>query len=194
MSDLSQTSVLRRLLEHHFKVEKCAFHLSPSWVMSLLRIRYRWLLLWLKQWLIGLPQETGRRFIFYLKCIQNFELWLPQFMLWPPMLQFPWSAQTEWAFRLLKNLFTTRPILPQLSREVIVGMHVSDLGMGRRYPTSCWVINYIPVSFFRVYSAVQNYCVGDLELLAIELALEEWWYCGVDRSQLLRVLEIWQTL
>lgn len=122
------------------------------------------------------------------------------------MVQFIWSPEADAAFRLLKEWFTTAPILtqPDPFRQFILEGVASDAGMGavlsQRSETSQKVH---PCAFFsrRLTPTERNYDVGNRELLAIKLALEEWrhWLEGAqllflvwtDHKNLTRNSQVW---
>ena len=81
---------------------------------------------------------------------------------------FKWTPGAEGAFQTLKARFTSAPILhvPDLERQFIVEVDVSDTGVGAVHPCA----------FFsrRLTPAERNYDIRNWELLAVKLALEEW--------------------
>ncbi|KAJ0059379.1 hypothetical protein NL108_016159 [Boleophthalmus pectinirostris] len=80
---------------------------------------------------------------------------------------------------LSKKLFTTAPILrvPDPERQFVVEVDASDVGVGavlsQRASDDC---KLHPCAFFsrRLAPAERNYDIGNRELLAVKLALEEW--------------------
>ncbi|KAI3360345.1 hypothetical protein L3Q82_014662, partial [Scortum barcoo] len=98
---------------------------------------------------------------------------------------FQWNPKAEKAFRRLKELFTTAPILtvpePALQFMVEVGVGVGVV-LSQRSATD----NRIhPCAFLscKLTLAERNYNVGNRELLAIKVALEEWchWLEGAEQ-------------
>ena len=114
-----------------------------------------------------------------------------------PALAFPWvrqllpsvhpriqpgrcSPEAEVAFSVLKNLFTSAPvlILPDPSRQFIVEVDASDVGIGAILSQRLEKKQHLhPVAFLSLHfsPAEGNYDVGNRELLAIHAALDECW-------------------
>lgn len=90
-----------------------------------------------------------------------------------------WNPAAQEAFEKLKHRFTTAPILvhPNPKLPFIVEVDASDVGAGailsQRLENDSKVH---PCAFFsrRFSKAEQNYDVGNRELLAVKMALEEW--------------------
>ena len=89
-----------------------------------------------------------------------------------------WTAEAQMAFDTLKRHFVTAPILrhPDPGQPFVVEVDASDVGA---------ILSQRSVeSFFsrRLTSSERNYAVGDRELLAVKLALEEWrhWLEGAE--------------
>ena len=79
----------------------------------------------------------------------------------------------------MKKLFTTAPVLtvPDPERQFIVEVDASSLGVGAVLSQRSLKDSRIhPCAFLSkgLSPAEQNYDVGDRELLAIKMALEEW--------------------
>jgi len=76
------------------------------------------------------------------------------------------------AFSHLKELFTSAPVLhsPDPSRQFIIEVDASDSGEGAILSEVFWWQD----SSLCLSAAERNYDVGDSELLALKLALEEW--------------------
>ncbi len=94
-------------------------------------------------------------------------------------VQFCWSAEADKAFNKLKHLFTTAPILIQIdtSEQFIIEVDASDTGVGTVLSQYNGPDNRLhPCAFFshRLSPTEHNYNVGNRELLAVKLALEEW--------------------
>ena len=92
---------------------------------------------------------------------------------------FPWTPEAESAFSALKSLFTSAPvlILPQPSRQFIVEVDASDVGIRAVLSQRSEENQHIhPVAFLsrRFTPAEANYDVGIRELLAVHTALTEW--------------------
>lgn len=90
-----------------------------------------------------------------------------------------WNEETNCAFNNLRAAFTTVPILKHsdLEKPFIVEVDASDTAVGvvlsqhfREKP------KLHPIAFFskKLSSKERNYNVGDWELLAMKIALEEW--------------------
>lgn len=90
-----------------------------------------------------------------------------------------WTAETQQAFDRLKGLFTSAPNLvhPDPELPFIVEVDASEGGVGAVLSQRSITDNGVhPCSFFsrRLSPAERNYDVGNRELLAVKLALEEW--------------------
>ena len=93
--------------------------------------------------------------------------------------RFIWDERAERAFQKLKRRFATAPILihPDPKAQFIVELDASIVGVGA-------ILSYCAAGDSKVHScafyfhhlspAEQNYDIGNKELLAIKLALEEW--------------------
>ncbi|KAL0185475.1 hypothetical protein M9458_021172, partial [Cirrhinus mrigala] len=102
--------------------------------------------------------------------------------------QLSWSPAAIQAFELLKERFTTAPILhhPDPEREFVVEIDASNTGIGavlsQRHGDPP---KLFPCAFYsrKLTQAEQNYDVGNRELLAMKAALEEWrhWLEGAYR-------------
>uniref|UniRef100_A0A669CB49 Gypsy retrotransposon integrase-like protein 1 n=1 Tax=Oreochromis niloticus TaxID=8128 RepID=A0A669CB49_ORENI len=115
---------------------------------------------------------------FYRRFIRDYsKLALPLTRLTSPKVPFCWEESAQKAFSLLKDRFSSAPILvqPDLSMQFVVEVDASDTGVeailsqkqkGKLHPCAFYSRH--------LSSAEQNYDVGDRELLAIKLALEEW--------------------
>ncbi len=84
-----------------------------------------------------------------------------------------WSSEAEGASRDLKRHFTSAPILsvPDPERPFVVEVDASDVGVGdilSQRGEDCRMRLHVSSE------AERNYHVGDRELLAVKLALEEW--------------------
>ncbi len=90
-----------------------------------------------------------------------------------------WSPSATMAFQQLKKLFTSMPILhhPDPELEFFVEVDTSNTGIGailsqrQGNPPKLFVCAFYSR---KLNSAEQNYDVGDLEILAMKAALEEW--------------------
>ncbi|KAL2087296.1 hypothetical protein ACEWY4_018355 [Coilia grayii] len=92
---------------------------------------------------------------------------------------FRWTPAADDAFSALKTRFTSAPILrmPDPDRQLVVEVDASDVGVGAVLSQRSLEDNKLhPCAFFsrRLSVTEQNYDIGDRELLAVKLALEEW--------------------
>ena len=92
---------------------------------------------------------------------------------------FGWSQAAQSAFLRLKRLFSSAPVLchPDPAIQFVVEVDASNSGVGAVLSQHLALDNKLhPCSFFsrRLSSAETNYDVGNRELLAVVLALQEW--------------------
>ncbi|KAK3529054.1 hypothetical protein QTP70_014685 [Hemibagrus guttatus] len=91
---------------------------------------------------------------------------------------FHWGPEAELAFNKLKCRFTSAPILILPNPEIpfIVEVDASDVGVGAVLSQRGADNKLHPCAFLshHLTSTERNYHVGDRELLAVKLALEEW--------------------
>ncbi|KAK3524756.1 hypothetical protein QTP86_002500 [Hemibagrus guttatus] len=90
-----------------------------------------------------------------------------------------WSPAAEEAFNLLKRAFTTAPLLvhPDPNKPFIVEVDASTTGVGAvLFQQQGNPSRLHPCAFFsrKLNPAERNYDIGNQELLAVKLALEEW--------------------
>ncbi|KAG1956955.1 retrotransposable element [Pimephales promelas] len=90
-----------------------------------------------------------------------------------------WSDSAEAVFAKLKSRFVSAPILitPDSSRQFVVEVDASEVGVGAVLSQRSPVDDKMhPCAFFshRLSPAKRNYDIGNRELLAVKLALEEW--------------------
>ena len=93
--------------------------------------------------------------------------------------QFQWTAAADKAFKSLKARFTSAPILqmPDAGRQFVVEVDASDVGVGAVLSQRAAEDGKMhPCAFYsrRLTPAECNYDIGNRELLAVKLALEEW--------------------
>lgn len=199
-------AVLNQLRAHqlYVKGEKCEFHvttvrffgyiISPEGVeMEESKVKA------VGDWPKPVTVKDMQRFLgfanFYKRFICNFSLITTPLTLLikKGACTLAWNKEAEGAFTRLKEAFTTAPILkhPDPDRPFIVEVDASDSGVGailsqrfREKP------KMHPVAFFskKLTPAKKNYDVGDWELLAIKLALEEWRHWLEGALQLFVVL------
>lgn len=140
----------------------------------------------------GLKQQRFLGFAnFYQRFIlDNSTLLAPLTALTSPKVAFSWNPSASRAFETLKAHFITAPIvqLPDPDRQFVVEVDASDIGVGA-------VLSQCSASDQKLHScaffsrqlnpAKQNYDIGNQELLAVKLALEEWrhWLEGTKVHQ-----------
>lgn len=181
--------VLLRLLENRLfvKGEKCDFHVtSVSFLGHIIekgdlrtdpeKVRA------VVEWPTPPDRRQVQRFLgfanFYRRFIRDFSrIALPLTKLTSPKVSFQWDPAAQRAFALLKERFTTAPILrqPDLTRQFVVEVDASDSGVGAVLSQQADGKLH-PCAFYsrRLSPAERNYDIGDRELLAVKLALEEW--------------------
>lgn len=183
--------VLQRLLENHLfvKPEKCEFHVSltkflgyivtpghlemdPSKIKAVLN------------WPIPTTVKEVQRFVgfanFYRKFIRNFSSVVAPLTALTKGggVKIEWGPKAAAAFQDLKDRFTSAPILsiPNPDIPFMVEVDASDVGVGAILSQRNEDGKLHPCAFMsrRLSNAERNYHVGDRELLAVKLALEEW--------------------
>ncbi|KAG1953738.1 retrotransposable element [Pimephales promelas] len=183
--------VLQRLLENGLfvKAEKCVFHAqSVPFLGHIISVEGVRMDPDKVKAVVNWPSPDSRkallRFLgfanFYRRFIRNFSrLAAPLTALTSPRTTFRWSDAAEAAFAKLKGRFVSAPILitPDPSRQFVVEVDASEVGVGavlsQRSPSDD---KMHPCAFFshRLSPAESNYDIGNRELLAVKLALEEW--------------------
>ncbi len=112
---------------------------------------------------------------FYRRFIRNYSSVVAPLHV-PSPLQAPGLAQE--AFRTLKHHFTSAPVLTLLDPKlwVIVEVDASDVGVGAILSQCSPKDNRVHPAFFsrKLSPTERNHSVGNRELLALKLALEEW--------------------
>ncbi len=117
---------------------------------------------------------------FYRRFIRNFsQLAAPLTALTSIKTLFRWSSAAEAAFTKLKGCFVSAPILiaPDPSRQFVVEVDASEVGVGAILSQRSSSDDKVhPCAYFshRLSPAERNYDIGNRELLAVKLALEEW--------------------
>ncbi|XP_060756607.1 uncharacterized protein LOC132867653 [Neoarius graeffei] len=182
--------VLQRLLQNNLfaKAQKCEFHVPEvSFLGFIVRTGQLQMdpakTLAVQDWPTPKSVKEVQRFLgfanFYRKFIRNFS------SVAAPMSDltkgtggsYGWSPQAEKAFKDLKDRFCTAPILvlPDTSQPFIVEVDASDSGVGAVLSQRSEGKLH-PCAYFshRLSPAESRYDVGDRELLAVKLALEEW--------------------
>ncbi|KAL0195002.1 hypothetical protein M9458_008574, partial [Cirrhinus mrigala] len=188
-------AVLQRLIQHQLyaKEEKCQFHqqniaflgyvISPEGVaMDDSKVKA------VREWPRPKTLKELQRFLgfsnFYLRFIRNFSTVASPLtsMVKKGKTHLTWSTDAVQAFHELRHRFTTAPILrhPDPQLPFLVEVDASSTGVGavlsqrQGQPPKTY-----PCAFFshKLSPAERNYDVGNRELLAIKLALEEWRHC-----------------
>jgi len=118
---------------------------------------------------------------YYKRFIKNFtKIAAPLHMLVRKEQKWKWKKEQEEAFRKLKKVFITEPILviPDIDREMRVEADASDYAMGEVLLTKCEDGKWRPVAFiFKSLNIIeQNYKIHDKEMLAFIRCLEAWRY------------------
>uniref|UniRef100_A0A8C1RNS1 Gypsy retrotransposon integrase-like protein 1 n=1 Tax=Cyprinus carpio TaxID=7962 RepID=A0A8C1RNS1_CYPCA len=184
--------VLQRLraFQLYLKAEKCSFH-QPSVQFLGYNINSSGIRMdegkvnAVRDWPIPTTIKELQRFLgfanFYRRFIQNYSAITspltsllrnkPKSLSWTP-------AATE-AFNSLKKAFTTAPLLvhPDPNRPFVVEVDASTTGVGAVLSQQQGNPSRLhPCAFFsrKLNPAEVNYDIGNRELLAIKLALEEW--------------------
>ncbi|XP_065821877.1 uncharacterized protein lrfn4b [Labrus bergylta] len=191
--------VVQRLLENRLfvKAEKCEFHVSSvpflGFVVSQDNIQMDpSKVSAVSEWPTPTNRKQVQRFLgfanFYRRFIRNFSsIAAPLHTLTSPLVKFQWSPQADKAFKKLRVSFVSAPILrlPDPHLQFIVEVDASEVGIGavlsQRSPTD----NKLhPCAYLsrKLSSAEANYDVGNRELLAVKVALEEWrhWLEGAE--------------
>ena len=193
------TQVLKRLLENklYVKAEKSEFHadivsflgfiVAPGRVqMDPAKISA------VVEWPTPDSRKRVQQFLgfanFYRRFIRGFSaIAAPLHALASTQVQFHWSPEADAAFRTLKHRFTSAPILilPDPQRQFVVEVDASNEGVGAILSQRSEQDGKVhPCAFLsrRLSKAERNYDVGNRELLAVKLALEEWrhWLEGAE--------------
>uniref|UniRef100_A0A3P9MLE8 Uncharacterized protein n=1 Tax=Oryzias latipes TaxID=8090 RepID=A0A3P9MLE8_ORYLA len=184
-------SVLQRLSENKLfvKAEKCAFHTTSvpflGYIFEAGSIRPDpGKIEAVSQWEPPTTRKKLQLFLgfanFYRRFIRNYSsIAAPLTQLTSTAKPFIWNPTAQAAFDQLKKLFVSSPILiqPDSNRQFIVEVDASDSGVGGVLSQREEGTNKLkPCAFFskKLSPAERNYDVGNRELLAIKLALEEW--------------------
>uniref|UniRef100_A0A8C2AU46 Gypsy retrotransposon integrase-like protein 1 n=1 Tax=Cyprinus carpio TaxID=7962 RepID=A0A8C2AU46_CYPCA len=184
--------VLQRLRDHHLylKAEKCEFHCTTvsflGYVISAEGVHMESAKVdAVANWAEPTTVKELQRFLgfanFYRRFIKNYSLHSAPLtsLLKGGQRQLRWTSQAREAFGHLKHLFTSAPILrhPDPSKPFVVEVDAANHGIGA--VLSQWSgepCSLHPCAYFsrKLSPAECNYGIGDRELLAIKLALEEW--------------------
>lgn len=183
--------VLQRLLENGLfvKTEKCIFHAQSvpflGYIVSTEGIRMDPdKVKAVVDWPSPDSRKALQRFLgfanFYRRFVRNFsQIVAPLTALTSPRVPFRWSDTAEAAFAKLKSRFVSAPILiaPDPSRQFVVEVDASEVGVGAVLSQRSSSDDKMhPCAFLshRLSPAERNYDIGNRELLAVKLALEEW--------------------
>ena len=192
--------VLQRLLENRLfvKAEKCEFHASEVTFLGYIinsgnvqmspdKTRA------VAEWPTPSTRKELQRFLgfanFYRRFIRNYSMVAaPLTALTSSAVPFQWPPTAERAFGELKSRFSSAPILifPDTSRQFIVEVDASDTGVGAVLSQRSAEDQKVhPCAFFsrKLSPAERNYDIGNRELLAVKLAMEEWrhWLEGAEQ-------------
>ncbi|KAI2646233.1 Transposon Tf2-6 polyprotein [Labeo rohita] len=183
--------VLQRLLENGLfvKAEKYVFHAQSvpflGYILSAEGVRVDpEKVKAVVDWPTPDSRKALQRFLgfanFYRRFVRNFsQLASPLTALTSPRTTFRWSDAAEAAFAKLKSRFVSAPILvtPDPSRQFVVEVDASEVGVGAVLSQRLATDDKMhPCAFYshRLSPAESNYDIGNRELLAVKLALEEW--------------------
>ncbi|XP_075449336.1 uncharacterized protein LOC142490799 [Ascaphus truei] len=184
--------VLLRLRENHLfaKLEKCQFHLKSvaflGYVISDSGFKMDpEKLKAILEWPLPTTLKAVQRFLgfanYYRRFIRNFSDTVSPITTLTKRGADPssWSVTAKEAFESLKKAFVSAPILthPDPGLPFTLEVDASDIGAGAVLSQRTSPLARLhPCAFFskKFSSAEQNYDVGNRELLAIKLALEEW--------------------
>lgn len=191
-------TVLQRLLENQLycKADKCEFHttkttflghvISPGAVqMDCAKVKA------VLEWPVPAGRKQLQRFLgfgnFYRRFIRNFSgIAAPLHKLTSGKVRFVWDDEANKAFSELKRRFSAAPILvqPDTSKQFFVEVDASDTGVGAVLSQRASDNKMHPCAYFscKLSPAERNYDIGNRELLAVKLALEEWrhWLEGAE--------------
>lgn len=183
--------VLQRLMENKLfvKREKCEFHAETvtflGYIVSKGQLRMDpEKVSAVAEWPIPTSRKHLQRFLgfanFYRRFIRNYsQVASPLTALTSILRPFLWDVAAQEAFDKLKSLFISAPILiqPDATRQFIVEVDASDTGVGAILSQRSINDNKVhPCAFLsrRLSPAERNYDVGNRELLAVKVALDEW--------------------
>ncbi|KAA0722980.1 Retrovirus-related Pol polyprotein from transposon 297 [Triplophysa tibetana] len=192
--------VLQQLRKHqlYLKLEKCEFHRPTvqflGYIVSAEGINMdQGKILAIQNWPLPQTVKELQRFLgfsnFYRRFIKSFSFMsspLTSLLRRKPK-SLSWNPEARAAFEELKRAFITAPVLthPNPDLPFVVEVDASTTGVGavlsQRHGDP---LQLHPCAFFskKLSPAEQNYDIGNQELLAIKLALEEWrhWLEGAN--------------
>lgn len=183
--------VLQRLLENQLfvKAEKCEFHVSKvaflGYIFESGQVKTDPVKTQaVADWPVPTNRKQLQRFLgfanFYRRFIKNYsQIASPLTRLTSVHQSFVWNSEANSAFNNLKNRFISAPVLihPDPEKQFVVEVDASDSGVGAVLSQRTSDDGRLhPCAFFsrKLSPAEKNYDVGNKELLAIKLALEEW--------------------
>ena len=183
--------VLRKLLDNqlYVKAEKCEFHVSSTSFLGFILGPDQIMMDPAKvsavaDWPTPSSRKKVQQFLgfanFYRKFVRNFSsIAAPMHVLTSPSVQFVWTPQADQAFQKLKKVFTTAPILtiPDPQRQFTVEVDASNEGIGAVLSQRAEKDSKLhPCAYLsrKLSAAERNYDVGNRELLAVKVALDEW--------------------
>uniref|UniRef100_A0A8D0CUG7 Gypsy retrotransposon integrase-like protein 1 n=1 Tax=Sander lucioperca TaxID=283035 RepID=A0A8D0CUG7_SANLU len=198
--ELHVRQVLQRLLENKLfvKMEKCEFHVSNTSFLGYMIAQGELRMDPAKisavtDWPAPSTRKQLQRFLgfanFYRRFIKDYSrIAAPLTALTSISLPFEWNEGADSAFKELKHRFASAPILmqPDPDRQFVVEVDASDTGVGAVLSQRSPEDNKLhPCAFLsrKLSQAERNYDVGNRELLAVKLALEEWrhWLEGAEQ-------------
>ncbi|KAL0171626.1 hypothetical protein M9458_031161, partial [Cirrhinus mrigala] len=184
--------VLTKLREHQLflKAEKCSFHqrstqylgynIDPAGV-SMDQGKVEAITKWPKPRTVKELQKFLGFANFYRRFIEGFSILANPLtsMLKGRPKTLTWSPDADQAFEHLKTAFTSAPILchPDPTKQFVVEVDASTTGVGAILSQQQGNPPQLkPCAYFsrKLTPAERNYDIGNRELLAIKLALEEW--------------------
>lgn len=183
--------VLRRLLENSLfvKAEKCEFHVPTisflGYIVSEGQVRMDPAKVSaVASWPVPESRQKLQQFLgfanFYRRFIRSYSsVAAPLTALTSTKRPFRWTPEAERAFNTLRTRFTSAPVLqmPDPLRQFVVEVDASEVGVGGVLSQRAAEDGKMhPCAFFsrRLSPAECNYDIGNRELLAVKLALEEW--------------------
>jgi len=116
---------------------------------------------------------------YYRRFIKDFaRLAAPLHVLVRKEQKWKWEGKQKEAFKRLKAVFTTEPVLaiPDINRKMRVEADASDYAMGGVLSTKCENGKWRPVAFISklLNTTERNYKIHDKEMLAVIRCLEAW--------------------
>jgi len=191
--------VLQRLLENKLfvKAEKCEFHVNSvsflGYIIESGQVRpdpekIKPVIEWPKPTTVKQLQQFLGFANFYRRFIRDYNRVAAPLTKLTSSAALSWTPEADVAFAELKRRFTSAPVLihPDTTRQFVVEVDASSSGVGAVLSQRSSTDQKLhPCAFFsrRLTPAEQNYDVGNRELLAVKLALEEWrhWLEGTEQ-------------